>query len=364
MTTSESPHPAADGRDRSRIRLLRDPEPDPPGLSDEAPPPGDFADDGIVGDSPALREVMESVRRVAPSGAPVLLTGESGTGKELFARAVHRRSLRCRGPLVAVNCAAIPSELLESKLFGHEKGAFTGAVGSHRGHFEVASGGTLFLDEIGEMDFAVQAKILRALESGEVTRVGAERPTAVDVRIVAASNRDLAAAVDASRFRPDLYYRLAVVELALPPLRDRGADFEHLLRHFLDRYGRAYDRPVRRITDEARYLLAVHEWPGNVRELQNAVERAVLLMPDDVLGVAQLPPAVRGASPHEGRPGADGGELPPLAEVERRHVLAVLASTGGELARTAEILGIHRNTLRNKLNRYEVDARSGASAME
>jgi DNA-binding NtrC family response regulator len=327
---------------------------------------------GFVGEGPELLEAFRTAIRVADSTATVLVLGESGTGKELLARFIHDRSSRRAGPFVAVNCAAIPEHLLESDLFGHEKGSFTGATARRIGRFERAAGGTLFLDEIGDMSAPLQSKILRALQEREVERVGGDRPIPIDVRLVAATNRDLEKEVAEGNFREDLYYRLAVVVLTLPPLRTRGDDIRLLAEHFVATAAREHGRPVHAIAPEALALLRVHPWPGNVRQLKNALERAVLLADGPVLLPAHLPPDVqnhpsaaflRGLERrvmHErrGQPDRRGGTrgetLPPLQELERDHIKRALHLTAGHLGRAAKLLGIHRNTLRRKIHDFDL----------
>jgi two-component system response regulator HydG len=253
---------------------------------------------------------------------------------------------------VAVNCAAIPETLLESELFGHEKGAFTGAVGRRAGRFERASGGTLFLDEVGDMSPAMQAKILRVLQEEEIERLGGDRPVPVDMRLVAATNQDLLAEVEAGRFREDLYYRLAVVVVRLPPLRERGDDVELLARHYLEHFARKHGREVRELDDDAAALLRTFPWPGNIRQLRNVVERASLLAEGAVLLPEHLPDEVRLGPVRAGADARGGeGELLPLREVEDLHIRRALALARGNLGATADLLGIHRNTLRQKLRR-------------
>ena len=327
----------------------------------------------LIGSSPAMLAAFRTVARVAASSATVLLHGESGTGKELVARLVHDHSRRRAGPFVAVNCAAIPEPLLESDLFGHEKGSFTGAATQRIGRFERASGGTLFLDEIGDMGLGIQAKILRALEEREVERLGAERPTPVDVRIVAATHRDLAREVRAGRFREDLYYRLAVVVLTLPPLRERGDDIRLLAEDAVARCAVEHGRRAPRLAPETIATLRAHPWPGNVRQLRNAIEHAVLMADGGVVRREHLPPEIRipsmaslaertPAPAVESDPSADPPPpraLIPLLELERRQIRRALAMTGGHLARAAETLGIHRNTLRRKLQEHGLHADFG-----
>ncbi len=306
--------------------------------------------DGIVGESGAMQEVFSLVRRVAASDATVLIRGESGTGKELIARAIHEASARAAGPLVTVNCAALPETLLESELFGHEKGAFTGAHVARRGRFEAAHGGSLFLDEIGDLPLHLQVKLLRVLQAREIERLGSTRPIAVDVRLLAATHRDLEAEVRAGRFREDLYYRLNVVTIVVPPLRDRRADIPLLLDHFLARFARDNGKTIRGLTREARDALLRYDYPGNVRELENLVERAVVLTRDDVVGLADLP---FGARDGDADGGAAAGTLTAATEaLERRLIREALAGAGGVQTRAAEALGISERVLRYKLRKY------------
>jgi DNA-binding NtrC family response regulator len=316
----------------------------------------------VVGQSRALLEAFRTIARVADSTATVLLRGESGTGKELLARVLHEQSSRSQRAFVAVNCAAIPENLLESELFGHERGAFTGALAKRIGRIERASGGTLFLDEIGDMSLALQAKILRALQEREVERVGGEAPIRVDVRLIAATNRDLEADVAAGRFREDLYYRLAVVPVELPPLRARDDDVRLLAEYYLRRAAQEHGRPASRIDAGALRLLRAYPWPGNVRQLRNAMERAVLLADGAVIRAAHLPAEVRTPAPESGDGFSAWGTL---AEVEKRYIARVLDQTGGHMAHAAEVLGIHRNTLRRKLEGYgmtSIGAQAGSDA--
>ncbi len=332
----------------------------------EVPFPEDAADEApdvdgppeLIGESPPMGTVFEAVARVADSAATVLLTGESGTGKEVVARALHWASGRRAGPFVAVNCAAIPEHLLESELFGHEKGAFTGAVARRVGRFERAGGGTLFLDEIGDMSLVLQAKVLRALEERTVERVGGGDPIRVDVRVVAATNRDLARAMADGSFREDLYYRLAVVELTLPPLRERGGDLRVLALHFGAHFARRHARPVRAITEKALARLESAAWPGNVRELRNVMDRAVLLAKGRAIGTSDL--RVGAAAPTAAATGssAPAGYAPTLTleAVEADHIRRVLEAVGGHIGEAAETLGIHRNTLTRKMKSYGLGA--------
>jgi two-component system response regulator HydG len=345
------PKPLPRGRVREillgieEVRRLR---PLPPATGDES---------AIVGTSAGMMQVYKSVARAAASDATVLVLGESGTGKEMVARVLHQRSRRQRGPFVAINCAAIPENLLESELFGHEKGAFTGAIGRRIGRFERATGGTLFLDEIGDMSLALQSKILRALQEREIERVGGSSAVPIDVRIVAATNRDLLATVAEGRFREDLYYRLAVVALTLPPLRERGTDLDQLASHFVAFYAREHQRPVRAIAEEVFSVLRAHPWPGNVRQLRNAMERAVVMSDGEILLPQHLPPDIVRPPATRGAPAEDAGEMPlvTLEEMEKRMIRRALRETQDNLTMAAERLGIHRNTLRRKIAEYGIE---------
>ncbi|HVS13816.1 MAG TPA: sigma-54 dependent transcriptional regulator [Thermoanaerobaculia bacterium] len=307
----------------------------------------------MVGASKQMQEVYELVERVAPTDATVLVTGESGTGKELVAETVHRLSRRSAKPLLPLNCGAVSANLIESELFGHERGSFTGADRRHLGHFERADGGTLFLDEITEMPIELQVKLLRALENREVTRVGGSKPVPVDVRVVAASNRDLRIALDGGKLREDLYYRLKVFPIALPPLREREGDVELLARHFLAELN--HDHEVqKRLTDEALDLLQAHPWPGNVRELKNVLQRAYILA-DEKITVDTLPREVRlelAAEPTAG-PYVQVRIGSSLADAEKRLIFATLDQVGGKKKDAAEILGVSLKTLYNRLKAYE-----------
>jgi DNA-binding NtrC family response regulator len=303
-----------------------------------------------------MSDLLAMARQIAPSDASVLITGESGTGKEILARYVFRHSRRAERPFVSVNCAAIPENLLESELFGHEKGAFTGATARRIGKFEEASGGTLLLDEISEMDPRRQAKLLRAIQEREIDRVGGTRPVKVDLRLIATSNRDLGAEVAAGRFREDLLFRLNVVNLHLPALRDRPADLAPLSRHFAAKYAKANRLPVRPLSEAALVRLRAHAWHGNVRELENCIHRAVLLAAGDEIGPDAI--ALQGAAVggrNSGHHGAEGtGALVgrTVAEVERHLILETLHHTLGNRTHAASILGISLRTLRNKLRQY------------
>ena len=304
----------------------------------------------LVGQSPAMLDVYKLLARVAGSSATVLVQGESGTGKEVVARAMHVNGPHASGAFVAVNCAAIPENLLESELFGHEKGAFTGAVTRKIGRFEQAGSGTLFLDEIADMSLALQAKILRAVQEREIERVGGGETIPIDVRLIAATNRDLKEAIKQGRFREDLYYRLAVVTIRLPTLVERGDDLVLLTAYFVRQFAERYGKGIRAISDRALELLRAHAWVGNVRELRNVIERAVIVATDATLRAEHLPDELRGEETTlADRP--QGGLLT-LAEAEARHIARVLAHTNGQIGAAAEILGIHRNTLTRKMKEY------------
>jgi two-component system NtrC family response regulator len=305
--------------------------------------------EGIIGESGRMQEVLSLVHRVAASDATVLIQGESGTGKELIAKAIHHASLRSAGPLVKVNCAALPEGLLESELFGHEKGAFTGAVGARQGRFELAHGGTLFLDEIGDLPLHLQVKLLRVLQEHEFERVGSSRPIPVDVRLIAATHRDLAALVRAGRFRDDLYYRINVVTIVVPPLRERREDIPPLIDHFVRTFAEANRKPITGLTRAARELLLRYDYPGNVRELENLIERAVVLTRDDVIGAADLPLTLEDSAAELAEPAALTAATEAL---ERRMIRAALAQCDGVQTRAAEALGISERVLRYKLKKY------------
>ena len=302
----------------------------------------------LIAQSAVMRKVLADVDKVAGADRPVLILGESGTGKELIARAIVRKSARAGGPFLAVNCGAFQDELLESELFGHEKGAFTGAVAQRPGLFEVAHGGTLLLDEVGEMSTAMQAKLLRALEEGEIRRVGSTRVQKVNVRVIAATNRELAREVEGGRFRQDLFYRLHVLTLTLPPLRERPEDIPLLIAHFMGRLARR--RPPKRLSEEALERLTRYAWPGNIRELENLVERLVIFSDHEVIGVADLPPDIRAPAPLPGA--AAEGELRSLKQVERAHIAKILFQCGGNKSQAARVLGIDIKTLASKIKAY------------
>jgi DNA-binding NtrC family response regulator len=304
----------------------------------------------LIGRSKAMREVFRLVELVADSMSNVLILGDSGTGKELVARAVHFGGRRAHGPFVPVNCSAIPEGLLESELFGHTRGAFTGAYTARRGLFAEASGGTLFLDEIGDLGMALQAKLLRVLQDREVRPVGSSKSAPVDCRIIAATHRDLKTAVREGTFREDLYYRLSVIPIRLPSLAERVEDIPMLVDHFLKSFAGRTSTEPRRLTPRAMDALMRRPWEGNVRELENIVERLVVLTNGDVIDEDDLP--ALGPGEANGTPWPAGGPLPPLREVERRYILHVLAETGGNKERAARILGINRRTLYRQRERW------------
>jgi two-component system response regulator HydG len=309
----------------------------------------------IIGGSPAFRRMMTLVEQVASSSATVLVQGDSGTGKELVARAIHERSARASKPFVAVNCAALPETLLESELFGYERGAFTGAAGRKEGRFEMADGGTLFLDEVADLSTVTQPKILRVLQEGEFERLGGTRSLRVDVRLVAASNQDLAQMVRDKRFREDLFYRLNVITVHVPPLRERREDIPLLAQHFLRLYAAKNNRRLEGLSDDALRRLEAYAWPGNVRELENVIERGVVLARGSQMDVADLPPEIAGATPlPEGVLTVRIGT--PLAEVEQRLLDETLRVTKGNKALTARLLGIDVRTVSRKLERLEESA--------
>ncbi len=342
-------------------------------LGGHKPEPGGL----IVGDHPVMKRVLALARQVAPSRATVLISGESGTGKEMFARYLHNASDRAAGPFIAVNCAALPEHLLESELFGHEKGAFTGAIGRKLGKFELANGGTMLLDEISEMDLGLQAKLLRVLQESEIDRVGGTETVKVDVRVLATTNRSLEDWVKEGKFRQDLYFRLNVIPLRLPSLRERGEDIPLLARHFIAMYVREYGLAPMALSDEATEWLVHYDWPGNVRELQNLMERAVLLAagkpittrhflvdpdswplfaedegPADAASSAAADSVKAGAGAGTGQEAAFSGGVIPLHEMERIMIMKGLEVTSGNRTQAADLLGISVRTLRNKLSEY------------
>lgn len=303
--------------------------------------------DNIIGNSPSMQQVLETTRQVATSTATVLLTGESGTGKEVFASALHRWSDRSRKALITVSCAALPETLLEAELFGYEAGAFTGAVGQRKGRFEAADGGTLFLDEVGEMSMTTQVKLLRVLQEGIIERLGGNTALKIDVRIIAATNADLAGLVRLGKFREDLYYRLNVINLELPPLRDRGADVMLLANFFLRKYNQRNNKQIAGFSSKAADVMGRYSWPGNVRELENAVERAVVMGKDEIIDTGVLPRSVI-----DGRQRFDVLSMPvgtTLKDAEMALIEATLESTNGDKETAARILGIASRTIYRKI---------------
>ncbi len=328
--------------------------------------------DGLVGNTPAMRAVLDRIKLAAPASSTVLITGESGPGKELVARALHLNSLRKNGPFVAVNCAALSESLVESELFGHEKGAFTGAQATRRGFFEAAEGGTLFIDEVGDLPLALQPKILRALELHAITRVGSTREVPIDVRIITATHQDLEAMIKENRFRADLYYRLAVIRIELPPLVNRRSDIRLLIASFLETLAEAAGREPCEIGPEALDALECYDWPGNVRELKNVVESLVVLNARGRIDLEDLPAAIlRGKGEEVGallptaitEPTAEPnvaplvrpGSLPTLSDVERKTILTTLEACGGNRTRAAQVLGIGLRTIQRKLREFGYD---------
>ena len=312
-----------------------------------------FGLENIIGESPAMQQVFETLQQVAPTRTTVLITGETGTGKELIAKALHNLSPRKNGPFIAVHAAALPSTLLESELFGHEKGAFTGAIERRIGRFELADGGTLFLDEVGELEPLMQVKLLRVLEERAFERVGGAKTLQVDVRLVAATNRNLKKLVNEGKFRDDLFYRLSVVAVDLPPLRERREDIPLLVKTFLDEFSRENGKQVREVTPEALNVLLAYDWPGNVRELRNAIEQMVVLARAERLTVRDVPPQVRG--------GADLTKISvvrtgmTVEEAERQLIVQALKETDGNRTQAARKIGISRRTLHRKLKQYGLE---------
>jgi len=308
-----------------------------------------FGPDVIVGQSKSMKKVEQLVQKVGPTDTTVLISGESGTGKELVARAIHHHSSRREKPFVAVDCGSLVENLFESELFGHVKGSFTGATSTKYGRFELANGGTLFFDEIGNISMNIQTKLLRVLQEREITKVGSSQIVKIDVRIVAATNKDLQEAVKTGMFREDLFYRLSVVPIALPALRERRDDIPLLANHFLKKYNRKRGKNIRAISDKAMKALVEYGWPGNVRELENAIERAVVLSENDVVKSSDL--FYYGLTVETPQT-SDVSRTQPLLDVEREHIAKALKIFNGHKGKTAESLGIDRKTLRSKLKRY------------
>ncbi len=319
----------------------------------------------MIGDSAALKQVMAAVSRAAPTNATVLIQGESGVGKELVARTIHRNSLRSRERFVQVNCAAIPEELIESELFGHEKGSFTGATEKQVGKFEQADRGTIFLDEVGDMSAKTQAKVLRVLQEGEVERLGSARTIKVDVRVIAATNKNLEEEIEKGRFREDLYFRLAVIPIHVPPLRERPDDIPPLVRHYMEYFARENNVRPKRITPAALEALPRHRWKGNIRELRNTVERIMIMTAGDTIDVADLPDVVRApASTGRGGSAADveTGRAGTLREfkdnTERTYLVMKLRENGWNISKTAEAIDTPRSNLYKKLEQYQISQES------
>ena len=308
--------------------------------------------DRIIGKSQKMVELMDTVSQVAPTKASVLITGESGVGKELVADAIHELSNRSKGPFIKVHCAALTASLLESELFGHEKGSFTGAVKEKKGRFELADGGTIFLDEIGEIDAQTQVKLLRVLQERQFERVGGEKLISVDVRIVCATNRDLPKEIEKGNFREDLYYRLNVVHLDVPPLRERKDDIPLLMTSFLQQFNQENGRSIEAFSNQARRAILAYEWPGNIRELRNCIESAVVLARTSVIEVEDLPSHI-GKAQNTGSVSLEVGIT--LAEAEKQLIISTLAMCAGNKTKAAEILGIGRKTLHRKLQEYHID---------
>ncbi len=307
----------------------------------------------LVGKSPAMQEVYRRLKLAADSDVAVVITGESGTGKELAARAVHLQSARRDKPFVAINCSAIPEPLLESELFGHVKGAFTGATFDKVGVFEAADGGTLFLDEIGDVSPTIQLKLLRVLQESEIRRVGESRTRNVDFRLITATNQDLKKLVAQGKIREDFFYRINVFEIRMPPLRERREDIPLLVEHFIDELSRAKGRPIDGITRDALQLLMEYDWPGNVRQLRNVIERASVLASADRLTYLDMPPEIR--NPHAARFPNAHVDLSPEEQEERERIIAALRQTNGNRTKAAELLGISRVTLWKKMGRYAIN---------
>jgi DNA-binding NtrC family response regulator len=299
---------------------------------------------GLIGQSAEMHAVFDLIKKAACSNATVLITGESGTGKELVARAIHYQSKRSSAPFVTVNCSAIPNELIESELFGYTKGAFTGAVATRAGFFQTANGGSIFLDEVSEMSLSMQVKLLRVIQEKEVTLVGSRKPIPVDIRIIAASNKNLKRLAESGAFREDLYYRLNIVTIDIPPLRERKDDIIYLVNHFSSRYAREAGKNAPHFADETLQLLLSYDFPGNVRELENIIQRLIVVTDSEVIYPSALPSYMRSVAVK-----AAGKEFKSLAEVEREYLAEVTAATRGNLTKAAAILGIDRKTLRTKL---------------
>lgn len=325
---------------------------------------------GLVGRSQEIQAVLSKIRKIATSDSTVLITGESGTGKELIARAIHCFSKRSEGPMITLNCGAIPGELLESELFGHEKGSFTGAHKSRMGRFEMAGGGTIFLDEIGDMNPMLQVKLLRAIQEQTFERVGGEKPISVDIRIISATNKNLKKAVEDGSFREDLFYRLNVIPLHIPPLRERSGDIKILCEHFLDRFSHRMEEPVKKLSDKTLEYLEAYSWPGNVRELENLMERLSVMAENDTIDASDLPENIA-HTPAGKTPALKSGDSFEFDDKEgfndavdnfQRHlIINALKKTGWVKAKAAELLKINRTTLVEKIKKLEIEAPSSES---
>jgi transcriptional regulator with GAF, ATPase, and Fis domain len=315
----------------------------------------------IIGDSPPMQKVFQTIEKVADTDSTIMILGESGTGKELVARALHYNSSRAKGPIVPVNCAAIPSELLESELFGHEKGAFTNAIRTRVGRFELAHGGTIFLDEIGDMDPVLQSKLLRVLQDRAFERIGGTRTIQVDIRVITATHRNLKKEVENGRFREDLYYRLNVIPIEIPPLREHKSDIPLLVHHFIDQFNKSKKRNIRGLEEEALQKLKDYEWPGNIRELENMIERIAILTNNEVITLSDLPERIQALPPQDQ---ALPLEIPEegisldsaVSEFERRLILQALTKTGWVKNKAAQLLNLNRTTLIEKIKRQNLQA--------
>lgn len=315
--------------------------------------------ENIIGTSEPMQALFDTIRQVSPTQANVLIQGASGTGKELVARAIHRLSTRSDGPFVAVHCAALSATLLESELFGHEKGAFTGAIAQSKGRFELANGGTLFLDEISEIDLSIQVKLLRVLETRTFERVGGEKTLSTDIRVVAATNRNLKEYVEAGKFREDLYYRLNIVDIRLPPLSERKSDIPLLCAHFIKDFSQKNNREITGIEPAAMALLQAYPWPGNVRELRNIIERMIVLSHGSLLTVMDVPANIRDDAQKAAEAAGEPNRTESLAQTEKRKILSALEAAGGNRSRAAVALGISRRTLHRKLAAWGMSAADG-----
>lgn len=315
-----------------------------------------FRLDNIIGSNHAIRQVFELVAQVSASNATVLIRGESGTGKEMIANMIHYNSLRKDGPFIRVNCAALPESLIESELFGHEKGAFTGAISERKGRFELAHGGTLFLDEIGDLSPLIQVKLLRALQEREIERVGGTKPITVDVRVIAATNRDLEQLMAQGKFREDLFYRLNVFPIHVPPLRERKSDIPHLVDHFIEKYNQRHQKNVKRIASTAINLLMSYHWPGNIRELENTIERAVLLANEGVIMAHHLPPTLQTAQSSKTEVFTNLEEK--LDQIEKEMILDALKATHGNYSKAAKLLGLTERKMGLRIQKFGLDKRT------